>query len=105
MITTKKILVNTLLIVSYSILTLLAASLVYEYYLVSNDKMDVPKYLEERGVWSSKSEFLKEQFFPTVYFTTLSIISWVTYATRRMRGNLKYFYIILALVVLYFFFY
>lgn len=105
MITTKKILVNTLLIVSYSLLTLLAMSLLYEYYLISNDKIDVSKYVEERGRWAKKEVFLDEQFFPTVYFVVLSIISWITYVTRRMRGNLKYFYVILALVLLYFFFY
>lgn len=99
----RKTIVNTVLIISYAILTLYAAALIQEYYLVLNDQIGVNDYSMLKGVWSGKVDYLGKLIFPAVYFSALTIISWITYFTRRERGNLKYFYIVLVLVILYFF--
>lgn len=99
----RKTIVNTVLIISYVALALYAAALIQEYYLVLNDQIDVNDYSMLKGVWSGKADYLGKLIFPAVYFSALTITSWITYFTRRERGNLKYFYIVLVLVILYFF--
>ena len=99
----KKIIVNTVLVIFYCLLTLLSVGFIHEYYGVLNDELDFNSYDFIKGDFETKELYLKKMRFPSIFFAALSVISWITYFTRRQRGNIKYFYVILALVVLYFF--
>lgn len=100
----EKLIVNIILIVFYCSLTLLSAGFIHEYYAVLNDRINILDYDFINGEFETKEIYLKKMIFPSIFFSALSIISWITYFTRKQRGNIKFFYIVLVLVVLYFFF-